>query len=156
MRKHSNLIIGLIMAGIGGFPFYMSFFVPGMAAMWLDTSTVVLFAIMGAAVAAQVSSKLAYKQHYEIDYSKGYILIFLDSTLPVLLGNGKATVSLSITGDKKLWAADHHLAGSDKATIGQGLGDTVYLLAGTFKITREPKKRAYRITWPANEDWRLL
>jgi hypothetical protein len=144
MRKILPWVTGVIMVCFLGFPFLMAWFMPAMAMVWTDWTTIVVFGILGAVASLYYRLVGDSRPSYEYRPDRGYLIIELDSST-LLIDRGTRTVAISITPDKRLWIRDETLNGSDVITSAEGMGRTIHLEGGDFHVSRE--KHGYRIVW---------
>jgi hypothetical protein len=135
-------------------PFLVAWLVPSVAAVWTDWKMIVVFGILGTAVASLFYRLFEVSRpSYEYRPDQGFVVIMLDSST-LWLSRESKLIALSITPDKRIWIRDEAINGLDVITPAIGDGVTAHLNAGDFRITRE--RHGFRVTWAKIEEpWEL-
>ena len=154
MNKIRFWVTGAVLAGFLALPFLVAWLGPSVAAVWTDWKMIVVFGILGAAVASLFYRLFEVSRpNYEYQRDRGFVVIKLDSST-LWLSRESKLIALSITPDKRIWIRDEEVNGLDVITPAIGDGVTAHLNAGDFRITRE--QHGFCVKWTRIEEpWEL-
>ncbi|KKT40056.1 MAG: hypothetical protein UW29_C0006G0051 [Candidatus Collierbacteria bacterium GW2011_GWC2_44_13] len=136
MNKIRFWVTGAVLAGFLALPFLVAWLVPSVAAVWTDWKMIVVFGILGAAVASLFYRLFEVSRpNYEYQRDRGFVVI-----------KGRKI------DEQNSWLVAEDFVFMWRCGIGDGV--TAHLNAGDFRITRE--QHGFCVKWTRIEEpWEL-